>query len=58
MITTKLNRKSILLASALVAGGLGLSLLGAQAAEPLYLPNVVELSGPGAVSGSNWLTWL
>ena len=54
MITTALNRKSVLLASALLVGSLGLPMLSAQAQQTLYLPNVVELSGPGAVSGTNW----
>ena len=54
MITTALNRKSVLLASALLVSGFGLPMLSAQAQQTLYLPNVVELSGPGAVSGTNW----
>ncbi len=34
---------------------LGLSLLPrAHAADTVYIPDVVELSGPGAVSGTNW----
>ena len=54
MIIKTLNRKSVVLASALVMGSFGLMLSGAQAQQTLYLPNVVELSGPGAVSGTNW----
>jgi branched-chain amino acid transport system substrate-binding protein len=37
---------------AAVAGLLGMA--AAQAQSTVYIPNVVELSGPGAVSGTNW----
>lgn len=31
-----------------------LSVCSANAAETVYIPDVIELSGPGAVSGTNW----
>ena len=42
------------LMGALLAGGLALTAQSATAQQTLYLPNVVELSGAGAVSGTNW----
>ncbi len=39
---------------ALLVAGLGLAPLAAQAQSTIYIPNVVELSGAGAVSGTNW----
>lgn len=39
----------------LVAGLLGLAApLAAQAQQTVFIPDIVELSGPGAVSGTNW----
>jgi branched-chain amino acid transport system substrate-binding protein len=47
-----MNRRHILAGAAclaaLVAGG------QAFAADTVYIPDVIELSGPGAVSGTNW----
>ncbi len=42
------------LMGALLVGGLALTAQSATAQQTLYLPNVVELSGAGAVSGTNW----
>ena len=38
----------------LLAGGLAIAAQGVNAQQTIYLPNIVELSGPGAVSGTNW----
>jgi len=38
----------------LLAGGLAMAAQSVNAQQTIYLPNVVELSGPGAVSGTNW----
>ena len=40
--------------AAVLVAGLGLAPLAAPAQAPIYIPNVVELSGAGAVSGTNW----
>ena len=47
------TRRSTLLA--LVAAGLsGLAFVPSAAAQDVFIPNIVELSGAGAVSGTNW----
>ena len=38
----------------LLAGGLAMAAQGVNAQQTIYLPNIVELSGAGAVSGTNW----
>jgi branched-chain amino acid transport system substrate-binding protein len=38
----------------LLAGGLAMTAQGVNAQQTIYLPNIVELSGAGAVSGTNW----
>ena len=38
----------------LLAGGLAMAAQSVNAQQTIYLPNIVELSGPGAVSGTNW----
>ena len=38
----------------LLAGGLAMAAQGVNAQQAIYLPNIVELSGAGAVSGTNW----
>ena len=38
----------------LLAGGLAMAAQGVNAQQTIYLPNIVELSGACAVSGTNW----
>ncbi len=38
----------------LLAGGLAMSAQSVNAQQTIYIPNIVELSGAGAVSGTNW----
>ncbi len=38
----------------LLAGGLAMAAQSVNAQQTIYLPNIVELSGAGAVSGTNW----
>ena len=38
----------------LLAGGLAMAAQGVNAQQTIYLPNIVEWSGAGAVSGTNW----
>lgn len=48
--TMSLTKRRLMLA----ACGLALLSTPALAQQTVYIPNVIELSGPGAVSGTNW----
>jgi branched-chain amino acid transport system substrate-binding protein len=48
------SRRTSLIGLGAFVAGLGLGLVPAAAQDTIFIPNVVELSGAGAVSGTNW----